>query len=93
MKVYQITCGLKQQNNYQNLFSRINDCGYWCHPLESTWIITSTDSALQIRDRLAPALNHQDAIVVTRLQGEVAWQQLNKEVSIWLQQQLMDVEV
>ncbi len=92
MKVYQINYDLRKQRNYEPFYERIKDYGYWCHPLESTWVVVSQQSAKQIRDHLAQAMDHDDGLLVTRLQSEAAWRNLNhdskEEVTQWLKQYL-----
>jgi len=88
MKVYQISYDLRKQRDYDPLYERIKAYGNWCHPLESTWVITTTQSAAQIRDYLAGVMDQDDGLLVTRLQGEAAWRNLDDKVSSWLKDQL-----
>jgi hypothetical protein len=92
MKVYQIDYDLRKQRNYAALYEQIRSYGTYCHPLESTWIIATQQSAEQIRDKLTKTMDGDDGLLVTRLQGEAAWRNLsndsNDEVTKWLKQQL-----
>ncbi len=92
MKVYQICYDLRKQRDYTGLIEAIKSYGTWAHPLESCWIIATEQSAVQIRDYLATAMDHDDGLLITRLQGEAAWRMLNydqaNEVTDWLKQQL-----
>ena len=88
MKVYQVSYDLRKQRNYDALYERIKSYGSWCHALESSWVIVTTQSASQIRDYLKGAMDQDDGLLVTRLQGEAAWYGLDGERSNWLKQQL-----
>jgi hypothetical protein len=88
MKVYQISYDLRKQRNYEALYELIRSYGGYCHALESSWLITTQQSATQVRDYLSQALDRDDHLLVTRLQGEAAWIGLVDELSHWLKEQL-----
>ncbi|MBU2887709.1 hypothetical protein KO507_18235 [Gilvimarinus agarilyticus] len=88
MKVYQIDYDLRKKRDYQALYERIQSYSNWCRPLESTWIISTTQSAAQVRDYLAAVMDGDDGLLVTRLEGEAAWQNLDPKVSAHLKRQL-----
>lgn len=87
MKVYQISYDLRKQRNYEALYERIKTYN-WCHPLESSWVIATQQSASQVRNYLAQAMDQDDGLLVTRLSGEAAWQNLGDQVSRWLKEKL-----
>ena len=84
MKVYQIDYDLRKNRDYQALYDRIKAYPAWCRPLESTWVIQTTQSAAQIRDYLLGALDSDDGLLVTRLSGEAAWNNIDPKVSAYL---------
>jgi hypothetical protein len=88
MKVYQVSYDLRKQRNYDALYKRIKDYGSYCHPLESSWVIATSETASQVRDYLAQAMDQDDGLLVTRLQGEAAWRNIDDKISNWLKQQL-----
>lgn len=88
MKVYQINYDLRKQRNYDDLYKRIKAYGTWCHALESTWLIATNQSAVQVRDYLQGAMDKDDGLLVTRLNGEAAWYGLSAEINQWLKAQL-----
>ena len=88
MRVYQISYDLRKQRNYDALYERIKQYGSWCHPLESSWVIATQQTALQVRDNLAQVMDQDDGLLVTRLQNEAAWRGLGDDVSRWLKEQL-----
>jgi hypothetical protein len=87
MKLYQISYDLRKQRDYPSLYERIKAYGTWCHTLESTWIIVTDQTSVQIRDNLRQAMDKDDGLLVTRLQGEGAWVGLSDEITQWLQNQ------
>lgn len=92
MKVYQINYDLRKQRNYDELYKKIKTYSNWCHPLNSCWIITSNKTALEIQDDLTTILDHDDGLLVTRLQDEAAWYNLDykgsEAVANWLKTNL-----
>lgn len=88
MAVYQIDYDLRKTRDYQPLYERIKGYGAWCRPLESSWVISTSRSAAQVRDHLRGAMDADDGLLVTRLGGEAAWCNLSPEVSRYLQNML-----
>lgn len=87
MKVYQISYDLRKQRNYDVLYERIKTYS-WCHVLESCWVVTTQQSAAKVRENLAQVMDQDDGLLVTRLSGEAAWQNLGDRVSRWLKEKL-----
>jgi len=88
MSLYQISYDLRKQRNYDALYERIKAYGNWCHALESSWVISTAQSAVQVRDNLRQVLDSDDGLLVTRLSGEAAWYGLSETISTWLKTQL-----
>lgn len=88
MKLYQINYQLRKHRKYDLLFERIKSYGIYFRPLDDCWIIASHKSALEIRNELAKATHVDDALLVTRLQGEGAWFNLGSQATSWLKEQL-----
>ena len=90
MKVYQINYDLRKQRNYEELYKTIKAYGTWCRPLKSCWIISSDKSAMQILNDLRQALDNDDGLLVTRLNPEAAWSNLDDDkdnsTTDWLKQ-------
>lgn len=80
----------RPHQNYAELIQAIKDAsnGSWWHHLDSTWIIRSELSAVQIRDRLTPHIDSNDEILVATLTGEAAWRGFNTPGSEWLKNNL-----
>lgn len=77
MKVYQIDYDLRNNRNYEALYERIRKYKH-CRPLESSWVISTEQSAAQIRDYLKGAMDADDGLLVTRLTGEAAWSSIKQ---------------
>lgn len=77
MKAYQIVYDLRNKRDYRSLRTKLESYSYWARPLESCWIIATDESAEQIRNKLTAAMDNDDGILVTRLQSEAAWRNLD----------------
>lgn len=62
--------------------------GTWWHHLDSTWIIKTDWTAVQIRNDLAQHIDKNDELLVVLLSGEGAWQGFNQSGSDWLKKNL-----
>ena len=82
MKTYLIGYDLnKQGQNYEVLIEKIKAIGSWWHCLDSTWIVKSDYSAVQIRDFLKQFIDANDELLVVLLSGEAAWTGFSDECS------------
>lgn len=72
MKVYQIDYDLRNQRDYAALIARIKRYPHHCNPLESTWLIASNNTAVNIRDDLMQAIDKDDGLLVTQVVN-AAW--------------------
>jgi hypothetical protein len=88
MKLYQINYDLRKQRDYAALYERIRKYGFYCHALESSWVISTNQTAAQVRDNLAQAMDKDDGLLVTLLANEAAWQGLDAKIGTWLKQQM-----
>lgn len=71
--------------NYSKLEGHIKSVGPVIRCLASTWIVKSLASAQAIYDRLAPAVDKNDRILVTRITDDrQGWMQ--QDVWDWLNQ-------
>lgn len=90
MTTYMIGYDLnKAGKNYDGLIAAIKEVanGYW-HHLDSTWIIHSESSAIDIRDKLAAHLDSDDELLVCKIGAPGAWQGFNDRGSSWLKDNL-----
>jgi len=74
--------------DYAQLHEKIKSLGAWCHSLESTWIVTTSYTPVQVRDSLVSTIDRNDELLVMDLSGIAAWHGLSIEVSNWLKTNL-----
>lgn len=87
--IFQIDYDLRQPGrNYESLITAIKGFGTWCHALKSTWLVASNSTASRVAETLSPHIDANDGLLVTRLQGEAAWNSLDPDVSEWIKDQL-----
>ena len=78
----------KEEGAYENLETAIKGIGTWWHHLDSTWIVVTDLSAVEIRDKLKPHVKNNDKILVVKSGGEGAWYGFNDQGSKWLKDHL-----
>lgn len=59
--------------NYDELYKAIKSYGVWAHITESTWFIKTTESCVQVRNKLLAHMDGNDRIFVAALTGVAAW--------------------
>ena len=59
--------------NYDDLYRAIKSYGAWAHITESTWFIKTSESCVQVRDKLLAHMDGKDFIFVAVLTGVAAW--------------------
>lgn len=59
--------------NYDELYKAIKSYGVWAHITESTWFIKTSESCVQVRDKLLTHMDGNDRIFVAALTGVAAW--------------------
>ncbi len=82
--VYLISYDLRKPGrDYKNLHDAIKTCGNWAKPLESVWLIDTTQKAQQIYDRIRPHIDENDFLLVTEIgRDRQGW--LSQEIWDWL---------
>ncbi len=91
MKTYLVGYDLNRprgEDDYPNLAEALKGFGTWWHHLDSTWIIKSDLTAVEIRDQLKPLVDGSDELLVATLAGEAAWVGFNTKGSEWLKNNL-----
>lgn len=74
---------------YTALIEAIKKVGSnWWHHLDSTWIVISNKTAVDIRNSLTPYVDNSDELLVAKLSGEAAWKGFTDKGSIWLKENL-----
>lgn len=91
MAIYMIGYDLhpSKDENYDNLYAALEaiGAGYWdC--LESTWLVVTERTAIQIRDELKQHLKPHDRLLVMRYGAGAAWQGFSGDCQTWLEDKL-----
>ena len=87
MKCYLISYDLRKTRNYEALYEAIKSFGPWGKINESTWIIGSYQSAVQIRDYLLNFIDSDDRLFIVKSDREAAWQNVMAD-NQWLKNTL-----
>jgi hypothetical protein len=89
MATYLIGYDLNKEKNYPDLIDAIKALsGTWWHHLDSTWIVVTDKSAVEIRDALRKHIDDDDELLVVKSGGEGAWAGFNDKGSKWLKDNL-----
>jgi hypothetical protein len=91
MAIYMIGYDLhpSKDESYDELFAALETIGtgYWdC--LESTWLIMTEKTAVQIRDEIAQHIKPDDRILIMRYGEGAAWLGFQQECQTWLEDNL-----
>lgn len=86
MKTYMVGYDLnKPGKNYEPLWKALREnFSNWWHHLDSTWVIKTNQSAMDILNTLRAHIDSNDELLVVRLQGEWASVGFNEEGTNWL---------
>ena len=86
MAVHMIVYDLQRQGQkYPEIDKKIQSItGKYWRILESTWIVQTDLTAVQVREMISPLTDANDKLVVVRLSGEAAWKGFGDEGNSWL---------
>lgn len=87
--VYNISYDLNKPGQvYDELYETIEGLGDCIHPLDSTWLVSTSLSAEDIRDRLITVVDKTDALLVNKASVPGAWFNLAPDDTAWLKSKL-----
>lgn len=79
----------KPGQNYTALIDAIKGLSSnWWHHLDSTWIIKTSLSVVDVRDRLSKHIDQSDELLIMTCHAPAAWTGFNAEGSQWLKANL-----
>jgi hypothetical protein len=79
----------KPGQQYAPLIEKLKGLGGWWHCLDSTWLISTTLTPVQLRDQLKPLIDVSDELLVIDVSGDqAAWRGFETKCSDWLVQNL-----
>lgn len=71
--------------NYDGLIDKIKSYGAWWHHLDSTWLIKTSKTPVEVRDGLATIIDSDDELLVIDVSGDArAWRGFSQSGSDWL---------
>ena len=74
--------------NYAALIQLIKSTGTWAKPLESTWLVKTSDTPKGLYDRLSSVLDRNDKILIMNITKSDYYGALLPEVNNWMSQNL-----
>jgi hypothetical protein len=75
----------KPRQNYGGLISQLKTYHKWWHHLDSTWLLRTEDSHLQVRDALAVHIDSSDELLVVDITDDpAAWRGFGDQAASWL---------
>ncbi|WP_284740762.1 hypothetical protein [Amycolatopsis sp. RTGN1] len=71
--------------NYADLITFLKSQKSWCHPLDSTWLVTTSQNTAQFRDEVKRFIDSNDEALVVNVGGD-AWASFNLSTTVndWL---------
>jgi hypothetical protein len=89
MPAYIVSFELKDDSRRESLLNGLKSYGGYCPINENCWAISTTKSAVQIRDHLTGLLGSGDRIFVIRSGTEAAWRKsYGQKNDDWLKEYL-----
>ncbi|EJY8894334.1 CRISPR-associated protein Cas2 [Escherichia coli] len=73
MDAYIISYDLVKNEDYEPIFEKIKSFGLWAKVVESTWVVVTDLSCIDIRDGLASVVDSSSRIFVVQSAGAAAW--------------------
>lgn len=71
--------------NYDALIEQLKSFSSWWHHLDSTWLIKTAKTAVEVRDELKPHIDQGDELLVVNLgDRSAAWVGFSDQGSQWL---------
>ncbi len=74
--------------NYEDVHKTIKDYSGWAKLGGSAYVISTSDSAVEIRDKISESMDSNDQLFVGEVNAPAAWRGIGDEVSDWLMNNL-----
>lgn len=79
----------KAGKNYDDLITSIKSLGAWWHYLDSTWLVKTSLSTSDVRDKLGRYIDTDDELLVIDVtKGPAAWKGFDESAAKWLRDNL-----
>jgi len=91
--VYVVSYDLRKPGkDYIGLTEQLQASHSWCHYLASTWLISTSESATQLYNRLVPHLDKGDSILVIEA-GNHMYGWLQKDAWEWIYREIPNYQI
>jgi len=70
--------------DYAKLFETLKSASGWWHYLESTWVLSTTDSVAAWTDRIRATMDENDLFIIIDITGKTRNGWLTKDAWEWL---------
>jgi hypothetical protein len=75
--------------DYKPLWEKLKSYGTWWRHLDSTWIVKTSLTVVQLHDVLKPLMDDNDELLVIDISGDAAaWSGIDVKGSRWLEYHL-----
>ena len=75
----------KPGQDYTAIGKRLRSCEAWWHHLDSTWLVRTELTVVQLREELRQLIDKNDKVLVIDVSGRfAAWSGFNERGSNWL---------
>lgn len=75
--------------NYDELLDHLRSYSGYCNPLESFWLVRTSFSETEVRDKVANFLDSNDKLLVMDVSGDAAaWRGLSSDNATWIKNNL-----
>ena len=89
MTIYVISYDLNRPSqDYKNLHDAIKVCGNWWHCLDSTWLLSTQMTAIDIAKKLGAQMDQNDKLLVTPVASGSAWAGFSGDCLSWIESNL-----
>ena len=87
--IYIVTYDLQEPGQrYTELLELIKATRNWARLGQSSYLIDSNDTAVQLRDRFLGALDSNDKLYVGQVLAPAAWTGMSEDVTKWIKERL-----
>jgi len=93
MPLYIVSYDLNEKDSrtYKELYDALQSYPDWAHPLESTWMVSTDDTARELEEHLRHFLGQKDNLLVVEFKKDAGyWGWLSKTFWEWLKDRLKE---
>lgn len=76
---------MEPSGNREDIIKAIKECGSWARLGADAYLMSTTDTPEQLRDKLTVALRPGDKLYVGTARAPAAWRGMSEAVTNWIQ--------